>query len=126
MKNKVQDGKTIVYTVKGKPVKPDTLVVLGGMVGIPVTGGRAGEPITLQVEGVFTLPKTTGTIEQGQAVYADTSVSPPVVTTEQLIPGTPADPSDPESVEVPDTYRVKVGHVWEDSTDDTVDVKINV
>jgi predicted RecA/RadA family phage recombinase len=70
MKNLVQDGKTIQYTVTGADVKSGAIVVVGDIAGIAVTDGKIGDTIALEVKGVYNLPKVTGVIAQGKKVYA--------------------------------------------------------
>lgn len=61
MRNKVQNGKTIAYTVpSGVTIASGDLVVLDSMVGVAITGGTEGQSIELELEGVFNIPKTTG------------------------------------------------------------------
>ena len=71
MKNLIQDGTTIQYTVADKPVKSGEMVVIEDMVAIAITDGAVGETISLAVEGVYRLPKGTGAIKQGEKVYAN-------------------------------------------------------
>jgi predicted RecA/RadA family phage recombinase len=70
MKNFVQDGKEVNYTVTGDDVKSGDVVVIGKMVGVAVTDGKVGETIAVSIDGVYRLPKVNGALTQGAAVYA--------------------------------------------------------
>ncbi len=70
MKNFVEEGKTMNYTVPAdSSVKSGEVVALGDRCGIAVTDGAEGETIALAAEGVFELPKGSGAIDQGKKVY---------------------------------------------------------
>ena len=76
MKNSVQDGKIINYTVpSATTIAPGSVVIIGGLVGVAQTGGTTGDVITVCLTGVFTLPKATGAIAQGAVVYWSTANS---------------------------------------------------
>lgn len=70
MKNFVEEGKTMNYTVPaGVTVASGEVVALADRCGVAVTDGAEGETIALDAEGVFELPKGTGAIDQGKKVY---------------------------------------------------------
>jgi predicted RecA/RadA family phage recombinase len=71
MKNLIQDGKTIQYTVADLAVKSGDIVVIEDIAGIAVTDGNAGDSITLSIEGVYSLPKGSGAIAKGKKVYVN-------------------------------------------------------
>lgn len=73
MKNYIEKGTTIDYVVSGDAVKSGQIVVVEKVIGVALTDGAVGETIALKTEGVFALPKATGAIEQGAAVYYDNS-----------------------------------------------------
>lgn len=70
MRNFIEKGLTMAYTVGDTPVKSGDLVMAGEVAGVAVTDGAPGETITLNVKGVYELPKGAGAITQGQKVYA--------------------------------------------------------
>lgn len=116
MKNLIEDGKTI-NIVAEKAIEAGELVVLNELVGVAVVGGQLGGLITLQVEGVFELPKAAGKIEQGQRVFVDTSGESPVVKVSASEPTNPdADPA----------AELSAGIAWEESDGETIAVKINI
>lgn len=69
----IQRGEALDYKNTGtKAIPCDTVVAVGGRIG--VTGGeiKPGELGSLHMVGVYKLPKTgTGAIEMGAAVYFD-------------------------------------------------------
>lgn len=69
MKNFIETGKTIDYTVVGADVASGEIVVVGDMVGVAVTGAPIGETITLATHGVYNLPKASGALAQGTKAY---------------------------------------------------------
>lgn len=71
MKNFVQNGKVITYTVPADTtIDSGDVVIIGGLKGVAQTGGTTGDAITVQLYGVFNLPKTGGqAITQGALVY---------------------------------------------------------
>lgn len=82
MKNFIQDGNTINYTVAGTPVKGGELRMVGDVAAVAVTDGAVGETIAMHVTGVYELPKGAGAITQGAAVYADAGGTGIVTTAE--------------------------------------------
>ncbi|GHT47873.1 hypothetical protein AGMMS49965_26060 [Bacteroidia bacterium] len=69
MKNLVEDGKTIKYTVAGADVKSGDPVVIGSLVGVAVTDGAVGDTIAVALEGVYSLPKDSAAITKGAKAY---------------------------------------------------------
>jgi len=77
MKNYHSDGKFIEYTA-GATITSGMLVKVGSLFGVSVTDVANGAHGSLALEGVFTLPKTTGTgtaLTAGGPVYFDTSAA---------------------------------------------------
>lgn len=106
MKNFIENGTTIDYTVSGEAVKSGQIVVIEKIVGVALTDGEVGETIALRTEGVYALPKATGVINQGAAVYFDNSA---------------------KNITTTDTGNTLVGVAWAkaESASATVAVKIN-
>lgn len=73
MKNLIQKGDVINYTVPSGGVTSGDPVAIGGMVGVAVNTGVEGDEIAVNLKGVYELPKATGAITKGQAVYLDES-----------------------------------------------------
>ncbi len=76
MKNYIQPGNTIDWTVTGAAVVSGQTIVIGTIVGVAVTDGAVGETIAVTVEGVFLIPKATAAIGLGVAVYWDADGDP--------------------------------------------------
>lgn len=70
MKNFVQKGD-FIHAVLADTVKGGDVVIIEDIVGVAVTDGDAENVKAVQTEGVFTLPKGSGAIEQGAKVYWD-------------------------------------------------------
>lgn len=71
MKNFIQDGKTIDYTVADTSIKSGDVRMIGDVTAIAVTDGEIGDTIAMHVSGVYELPKGSGAITQGQKVYVN-------------------------------------------------------
>lgn len=71
MKNFIQDGKTIDYTVAGSAIKSGEIRMLEDLAAVAVTDGEVDDIIAMNVTGVYELPKGSGAIKQGQKVYVD-------------------------------------------------------
>lgn len=71
MKNFIQDGNTINYTVADTAIKGGEIRMVGDVAAVAVTDGAVGETIAMHVTGVYELPKGTGAITQGAPVYVD-------------------------------------------------------
>lgn len=82
MKNFIQDGNTINYTVADAAIKGGELRMVGDVAAVAVTDGEVGETIAMHVTGVYELPKGAGAITQGAAVYADAEGTGIVATAE--------------------------------------------
>ena len=108
MKNLVQDGKTIQYTVADSEVKSGDIVVIEDVVGIAVVGGAVGETITLSVEGVYNLKKGSGAINQGKKVYVNITAGVATIVATA-------------------TGNTFIGYAWKSAiaADETVDVKLS-
>lgn len=75
MKNHHSDGKFVTFTAAAA-ITSGMLVKFGSLYGVSVTAVANGEQGELALEGVFTLPKTTGgstALTAGGPVYFDTS-----------------------------------------------------
>lgn len=70
MKNAVSKGLTMDYTATAD-ITSGQVVLVGAMIGIAVSALASGETGALTVEGVFTVPKSTGVVAQGAQVYWD-------------------------------------------------------
>lgn len=108
MKNKVSEGRTFDFAVTGEDVKSGDVVVAGDMAGIALTDGKVGETIAVAVEGVYSLPKGSGAINQGKKVYFS-AAEKNIVTTDT------------------DTDTVFVGYAWRAAAagDPVIQVKIS-
>lgn len=74
MKNFIQDGKTIDYTVATDAIKSGDIRMLEDLAAVAVTDGEVDDTIAMNVTGVYELPKATGgAIKQGQKVYMDST-----------------------------------------------------
>lgn len=75
--NYLQPGEVIDYTPSGSPVSSGDVVVIGARIGVALTAIAVGEPGSVQMEGVFLLPKATAAgsaLAQGVDVFWDGSV----------------------------------------------------
>lgn len=60
-KNLVAPGDVLDYTVpSATTIASGDPVLIGDLLGVALIGGTTGDMIPIQVEGVFTLAKTTG------------------------------------------------------------------
>lgn len=75
MKNYVQKGDSLEYTNStGSDIASGDVVVIGSQIGVAATDIADTEKGTVQMGGVFTLPKTTGSaIAQGDPAIFDVS-----------------------------------------------------
>ncbi|MDR2805838.1 MAG: DUF2190 family protein [Dysgonamonadaceae bacterium] len=108
MKNFVQDGATIQYTVSGSDVKSGEIVIVEDLAGVAVAGGSAGDAITVAVEGVYSLPKGTAAIAKGKKVYVNVT-------------------DNVKTVVVTASGNTFIGYAWESAAagDTTVNVKLS-
>lgn len=70
MRNRISSGRAISY-VPQEDVSGGELVVFPGFVAVAATDICKGELGALETEGVFDLPKASGAISQGGALYLD-------------------------------------------------------
>lgn len=77
MKNRVQNGKVIDYLNSGsETILGGSVVIAGILVGIAVSSIPVGETGAVQLQGVFVLPKVTGSaMAAGDKVYWSTANS---------------------------------------------------
>ena len=71
-KNFIQKGKEIRYVVQeGDVIKSGDLVAVGSVVGVAITDGQVGYPLTVSVVGVYRvpLPAALGDVPQGTKLY---------------------------------------------------------
>lgn len=75
--NYSQAGQTINYTNGGgSTIASGSVVVIGALVGVAIAAIEVGEVGAVAIEGVWTVPKATGTaLGQGQSVDYDVSAS---------------------------------------------------
>ncbi|WP_337996221.1 capsid cement protein [Oleispirillum naphthae] len=75
MRNYVQEGRTLsYYNSSGATISAGAAVVVGGQVGVAINDIADGASGTLSMEGVYTLPKTSGAaINVGTAPIFDVS-----------------------------------------------------
>ncbi len=113
MKNYVQKGDSLEYTNDtGGDIASGDVVVIGSQIGVAATDIADTESGTVQMSGVFTLPKTAGAaIPQGDPAIWDVSAGAFIPST-----GTPATGDVSDAV----TCWIAAG-----SADTTVTVKIN-
>lgn len=72
MKNKVQSGKVLTLTAPTGGVVSGTAYKVGGMVVVACVSAAEGESFAAEVEGVYTLPKTTSEAwTEGAKLYWD-------------------------------------------------------
>ena len=102
MLNNIQDGN-VKEVVLADVAESGGVVVIGDLVGVAVNPGVAGDTISVNLNGVYSLPKTTGAISNGSKVYV-TSVGLNITTTA--------------------TGNKAIGYAWNDaaSADSTINV----
>lgn len=87
MKNYIQSGETITVTAPAA-VTSGSLVVVGSLVGVAAFDAASGADVEIDIEGVFTMPKTTtDVVTQGAKLYWDSGAGKLTVT-----PGTGSKP----------------------------------
>ena len=75
--NHIQRGKVMTYAnASGVAIASGQAVVVGARVGVALTDIANGASGELAMEEVFELPKATGVIGQGVAVYWDADGNP--------------------------------------------------
>lgn len=75
--NYIQPGDVIEITA-GAAITSGDMVKTGVLVGVALGDAASGETVRVQLKGVFSLPKATGAISAGAAVYhvaADNNLS---------------------------------------------------
>lgn len=75
MLNTVAKGEVIPYVVPSGGVLSGGLVLIGSLVGVAVTTGVEDEVVSLRIKGVYEVPKITGAVTQGQALYHNGTAS---------------------------------------------------
>ena len=72
MKNFVQAGSNLTLPAPAAIASGD-LVIIGSLIGVAAGSAASGEDFDLVTAGVFDLPKATGAIGLGAAVYGDST-----------------------------------------------------
>lgn len=105
MKNFVQNGKTIAVTLTAAIVSGAAILV-GALVGVAVQSGEIGDTISVNLTGVYTLPKAAGALSQGAVLYWDNTA---------------------KNVTATASGNTKIGHAWAAALngDATVDVMLS-
>ncbi len=76
MRNFVMDGNTLTLTAPAVTgCKSGDLIVVGAIAGVAAYDAAAGAEVEVTVEGMFTLPKASGQITEGQKVFWSTTDS---------------------------------------------------
>lgn len=73
MQNFVHPGDVLAFTAPAGGIASGEGHLFGALFGIAATSAPEGQKVSVQVEGVFTLPKATGGLSEGQAIYWDTA-----------------------------------------------------
>jgi len=68
MKNYIQQGEIMPFTAEAA-VSSGDLVKVSSVVGVAVASVAEGDTGSMQIVGVFEVPKETGAIDQGEALY---------------------------------------------------------
>ncbi len=71
--NYIQEGKTLDYTPSGADVASGDFVTLGGLGGVAKTDIADGKKGAVHIAGVFSVPKASGAVIQGQRLYWNSS-----------------------------------------------------
>lgn len=71
MKNFIKKGNVLDYVIAGggTAVVSGELVIIGGLVGVAVTNIAVGETGSVNLTGVYSVPKASGAITQGAKLY---------------------------------------------------------
>ncbi len=67
--NFIQEGKTLDYTPSGADIASGDFVLIGAIGGIAKTDIADGKTGAVHVSGVFSVPKASGAVTQGQKLY---------------------------------------------------------
>ena len=73
--NFVQEGKALDYTPSGSSLASGDFVLIGTIGGIAATAIADGKKGAVHIAGVFSVPKATGAVTQGQKLYWDSTAS---------------------------------------------------
>lgn len=68
--NFVQPGNTLMLTAPAD-VTSGQLIIVGALAGVCSYDAGSGKPVEVTVDGVWTLPKATGAINEGAIVWFD-------------------------------------------------------
>jgi Uncharacterized conserved protein len=68
MKNFIESGE-VFYVALNEDIGPGEVVIAGELVGVVISGGKAGVELAVKRRGVVVLPKASGAIGQGDKVY---------------------------------------------------------
>lgn len=74
--NYIQKGEVMPKTVAGTDLTSGQVVVTGALVGIALGDYAVGDIAEISLEGVYEVPKATGAISHGAAVYWDADGNP--------------------------------------------------
>ncbi|WP_367714511.1 DUF2190 family protein [Nitratireductor sp. GISD-1A_MAKvit] len=70
MRNYIQPGDTLDLTAPAGGVQSGQILKIGDLVGVASTDAAEGHKVAVAVEGVFSLPKETGTgLSEGAKAY---------------------------------------------------------
>ncbi|WP_137128927.1 DUF2190 family protein [Rhizobium sp. FY34] len=69
MKNFVQPGKTLDLTAPAGGIVSGQAALFGALFGVANFSAAEGQPVAVDVEGVFTLPKAVGALAEGVKAY---------------------------------------------------------
>lgn len=73
MKNYIQPGNTLTLTAPAEVTSGD-VVIVGSIIGVANGDTASGDPVDLDVVGVFRLPKVSAlAISQGDVLYYDSA-----------------------------------------------------
>ncbi|RVT97902.1 DUF2190 family protein [Rhodovarius crocodyli] len=71
MKNYIHEGRAVTVTAPATVVSGQGVLV-GDLFGVALRDAASGSPVDIETEGVFTLPKVSGTaINEGVRVFWD-------------------------------------------------------
>lgn len=73
MQNYICEGERIQVTAPSGGITSGNVVLVGAKVTVAITSAIEGKIAVCQTEGVFELPKATGAITKGDALYFDES-----------------------------------------------------
>lgn len=76
MKNYIQVGRVMDVTAPSGGYVSSQAVAVGDVLGVASIDAAEGENCTVSIDGVYSLPKTTGAISQGVKLYWDPAGDP--------------------------------------------------